>query len=300
MKRLISIEKYHYAILKKDILQLKKEYPKIKIETIGKSTLKEEILLLKIGSGKKKLMINSAHHANEWITSLVMMLFLEKLLYYENEKILYKNDNIQEILKNITLYIIPMVNPDGVNFCLKNIKNEKYLQKWKKYENELDRWKANIRGVDLNLNYPAGWDIAVENKKKKGVNHVGPRDYPGPKPLSEIETINMVNFTNKEKLDMTISLHSQGEEIYGPNREEDIKSYQIGKEMERVSGYHYTSPPYTSSFAGYKDWFIQEFRKPSYTIEMGKGEEGKALSEKQAEPILQQMEEIFLKACEKI
>lgn len=149
MESLISIEKYHYGILKKDVLKLKKAYQKIKIDTIGKSTLKEEVFLLKIGIGNKKLMINSAHHANEWITSLVVMMFLEKLLYHENEKILYKNYNIQQILKNITLYIIPMVNPDGVNFCLKNMKNEEYLKKWKKYEKELDRWKANINGVDF-------------------------------------------------------------------------------------------------------------------------------------------------------
>ena len=200
----------------------------------------------------------------------------------------------------MTIYIIPMVNPDGVNFCLKNMKNEKYLKKWKKYENELDRWKANIKGVDLNLNYPAGWDIAVENKKKMGVNHAGPRDYPGKRPLSEIETIHMVNFTNQLQPDMTISLHSQGEEIYGPNKEDDIESYKLGKELEKISGYQYTSPPYTSSFAGYKDWFIQEFKRPSYTIEMGKGEEGKSLSEKQTIDILQQMEKIFLKIFEKL
>ena len=30
--------------------------------------------------------------------------------------------------------------------------------------------------------------------------------------------------------------------------------------------------PYNSSFAGYKDWFIQEFNKPGYTIEAGIGE----------------------------
>ena len=146
MKSLISIEKYHYDILKKDILLLKKEYEKIKVDMIGKSNLKKEILLLKIGTGNKKIMINAAHHANEWITSLVIMLFLERLLYHEKEKILYKNYNIQQICNHMTIYIIPMVNPDGVNFCLKNMKNEKYLKKWKKYENELDRWKANIKG----------------------------------------------------------------------------------------------------------------------------------------------------------
>ena len=30
--------------------------------------------------------------------------------------------------------------------------------------------------------------------------------------------------------------------------------------------------PYNSSFAGYKDWFIQEYNRPGYTIEAGLGE----------------------------
>ena len=30
--------------------------------------------------------------------------------------------------------------------------------------------------------------------------------------------------------------------------------------------------PYESSFAGYKDWFIQKFRRPGYTIEAGSGQ----------------------------
>ena len=34
----------------------------------------------------------------------------------------------------------------------------------------------------------------------------------------------------------------------------------------------YADVPYESSFAGYKDWFIQRFRRPGYTIEAGRGE----------------------------
>lgn len=29
--------------------------------------------------------------------------------------------------------------------------------------------------------------------------------------------------------------------------------------------------PFASSFAGYKDWFLQEYRRPGYTIEAGIG-----------------------------
>ena len=63
--------------------------------------------------------------------------------------------------------------------------------------------------------------------------------------------------------------------------------------MEEVSGYKLTVPEYESSFAGYRDWFIKEFNKPSYTIEIGKGKEGESLLLKNVDKIYNEVEEIF-------
>jgi g-D-glutamyl-meso-diaminopimelate peptidase len=48
-------------------------------------------------------------------------------------------------------------------------------------------------------------------------------------------------------------------------------SEKIAKEFSIVSNYTYEETPYESSFAGYKDWYIQEYNKPGYTIEVGNG-----------------------------
>lgn len=45
----------------------------------------------------------------------------------------------------------------------------------------------------------------------------------------------------------------------------------IGELFAQSSGYLLTEVDYNSSFAGYKDWFIQNYRRPGYTIEAGKG-----------------------------
>jgi g-D-glutamyl-meso-diaminopimelate peptidase len=50
---------------------------------------------------------------------------------------------------------------------------------------------------------------------------------------------------------------------------EPPESQVIAAEFERVSGYR--AVQFIDSFAGYKDWFIQEFRKPGFTIELGSG-----------------------------
>ena len=295
-------KKYTYDILKNDILFLNYLYPFFDINNIGKSTLGEKIIYIKLGNGNKKLFINASHHANEWMTSLIIMIFIEKYLNLYKNKENYKGYNIEEFWKNVSVYIVPMVNPDGVNLCLKNkkiINNKIYYDVWKNYFNELEKWKANIRGVDLNLNYPTGWNIALKNKLKKGINKPGPRDYVGPNPISEIETKNMINFTKMFNFDMTISLHSQGKEIYWNYLNYKIKkAYEIGKKFERVSGYNLTKPDYYSSFAGYKDWFIENFKKPGYTIEIGKGEEGKSLLLEDTEKIYNEVEELFLIAIQ--
>ena len=41
--------------------------------------------------------------------------------------------------------------------------------------------------------------------------------------------------------------------------------------MARISGYSLEQATGVASYAGYKDWFIQEYRRPGYTIEVGQG-----------------------------
>ena len=49
-------------------------------------------------------------------------------------------------------------------------------------------------------------------------------------------------------------------------------SFEIGQKFEIASGYRLAETPYNSSFAGFKDWFIQNYNRPGYTIEAGLGE----------------------------
>ena len=42
--------------------------------------------------------------------------------------------------------------------------------------------------------------------------------------------------------------------------------------LRSISGYTVEQTPTQSGYAGYKDWFIQEYDRPGYTIETGMGE----------------------------
>lgn len=70
-----------------------------------------------------------------------------------------------------------------------------------------------------------------------------------------------------------LAYHTQGEVIYWQFQNYNPpNSFEIGTRLAEVNGYTLEETPYNSSFAGYKDWFIQSFNRPGYTIEAGLGE----------------------------
>ena len=82
----------------------------------------------------------------------------------------------------------------------------------------------------------------------------------------------MADFTARFDPALTLSYHSQGEVIYWKFQDfEPENSRRIAELFGELSGYDPEETPFASGFAGYKDWFIQEFDRPGYTIEVGRG-----------------------------
>lgn len=268
---------YTYEILDRQIRGLRARYPFIEVGSAGKSVMGKNLYYLKLGNGSNQVSYNASHHANEWITTLLLMKFIENFSKAYSVGGSIRNYNIPQIWNRTSLYIVPMVNPDGVDM----------VNYWPDYPSPVYRqaallnktglpiprvWKANIRGTDLNLNYPAVWDKEQQIEISQGITGPAPRDYGGPAPLSEPESTAMVNFTNQHNFRLVIAYHTQGKVIY--YRFEDLapaESSTIAQLFSRVSGYSISENPGEASYAGYKDWFIQQFRKPGFTIELGEG-----------------------------
>ena len=141
-------------------------------------------------------------------------------------------------------------------------------------------WKANALGVDLNLQYPAGWLQARDIKFAQGFTLPGPRDYVGRAPLSQPESRALADYTEDLDPALVLAYHTQGQVIYWKFRDVFVPGAQaLGEEFARISGYDLADTPYESAWAGYKDWFIQEFGRPGYTIEAGLGENPLPLSQ---------------------
>ena len=272
-------EYYNSTKLLSDINSLKVVFPFMQIEQIGKSELGKPIHCIRIGIGNKKVFYNATFHANELITTNVLMKFAEDYAraYVENKSIY--GINARDLYFNTSLYLVPMVNSDGADLVTGSISNvdNAYINA-QNISNSFPNipfpqgWKANIKGVDLNLQFPAGWDKAKEIKYSQGYNKPAPRDFVGDGPLTASEALAIYNFTLRHNFRLVIAYHTQGQEIYWNFQNINPPGgLDIANKFANVSGYSVENVPYNSSFAGYKDWFIQNYNRPGYTIEAGLG-----------------------------
>lgn len=262
------------------ILELVKTYPFLRTELLTETAFGRKIRTLVIGTGKRKVIYSAAHHANEWITTPVLLKFAEELAEaIQNGTDIFGVD-AKMLAEAVTIYMVPMVDPDGVDLVTGAIKPGEGQYETARAMAEFypripfpEGWKANLLGVDLNLQYPAGWLQAREIKFSQGYTRPGPRDYVGRAPLSQRESRALAGYTEYIDPDLILAYHAQGKEIYWQFDDIEVPgAEELGQRLAQVSGYTLTEPAEVSSYAGYKDWFIKMFRKPGYTIEVGSGE----------------------------
>ncbi|NLK67540.1 MAG: LysM peptidoglycan-binding domain-containing protein [Clostridiaceae bacterium] len=291
---------YTYSILEMDIDGLEARYPFIETGVAGKSVLGKNLYYIRLGEGPNEVHYNGAHHALEWITTPLLMKFIENFCNAYSLGYSIRGYNVREIWNRSSIYIIPMVNPDGVDLVLEGLQeNNPYYDQLIQWNNTglpfSQVWQANIRGTDLNRNYPASWEEAKAQEESLGIFGPGPTRYGGPAPLSEPETQAMANFTRQHNFRLVISYHTQGQVIFWLYKNIQIPgAREIGEMFSRASGYELSETPYEAAFAGYKDWFIQDFARPGYTIEAGIGRNPLPIS--QFNTIYNNNEEIMLLA----
>jgi len=261
---------YTYESMITDLNTLIMVYPFLLQRSIGESVMGKSIPEIKVGRGNETVHVDGSFHANEWITTPIIMTFLnDYLLSLTNQTSIRGLDMLPYYISK-TLSVVPMVNPDGVNLVINGPPNEEPFQsnviEINDGRSNYNDWKANISGVDLNNQFPAKWEIEQERKEQAPA----PANYPGPQPLSEPEAQAMAQLTRNSDFSRALAFHTQGEVIFwGFEGLEPPEAETIVQEFARVSGY--TPIQYVDSYAGYKDWFIQEWRRPGYTVELGKG-----------------------------
>ena len=266
------------ALVEYCVRGLSARYPFLRTEEIGKSVMGRSIWSMTLGHGANRVMYNASHHANEWITTPLLFKFTEELSAASASGGTIFGISAANILAYASIRVVPAVNPDGIDLVTGELTRGSF------YDRALDiaaqyaqfsfpsGWKANISGVDLNLQYPAGWEQAREVKYAQGIVSPAPADFVGEAVLSAPESRAMYDDTKKFDPALVLAYHTQGEVIYWRFLDYmPVGSADIARVFSSVSGYSAEETPYASGFAGYKDWFIQDYNRPGYTIEAGLG-----------------------------
>ena len=257
---------YTYQNLQKELAALRADGAQS--YSIGESIMGRSIDCIQLGRGDRRIFIGGAYHGLEYITSAFLMGFAADYLRAEKSGGELAGYPVDGLGAAATLYIVPMVNPDGVDIAVNG------LDIMNPYHRRLISdvgihsfcrvWQANAAGVDLNHNYDAGWQMFMETPC--------PSKYGGTQPEDQPETKAVTSFVRKIEPDLLLAFHTQGKEIYYDFEEiMGERGRQIAEFIAKETAYKVTEPTGSGLFGGCKDWFIREFHRPGFTVELGKG-----------------------------
>ncbi|KWW16518.1 hypothetical protein AS888_24115 [Peribacillus simplex] len=252
-----------------DLKAIQDQY-KLDVQIIGQTEKGKNITAVKLGNGKKSILLVGSHHGREWLSSKILIAMLENYAaaYRAGKPI---EGYPSELLNQVSIWFIPMLNPDGVSIQQGDLSSLNVLEKisvWKmnRYSTNWSRWKANAKGVDLNRQYPAGWNEVISHETKPAYQF-----FKGKEPLQAAEVKALVKFTEEMDPVIAVSYHTSGREIfwhYHNKRENMVRDYGIAKKTAELTGYELTFPEKEAVGSGFTDWFITKFNRPGMTIEL--------------------------------
>ena len=287
-----------YSTSLKIFEELSAEFSFLKPSVVGRTALGRGIFSLTLGSEKNSVILAGGFHGSEWLTSLALYMFTERLCRSIADGNLLCSVDLERAFTQLGVTVIPCVNPDGVEIATRGTEGAKGL---KDYVASIEcedysRWNANALGVDINHNFNAGWEKLRQMELEAGISGPAPRRYGGEYAESEAETRALTRLCRLKRFRSCLALHSQGEELFWQYGERTPKSSEMmAKILADSCGYRLVNNEGLFSHGGFKDWFIEEFGLPGFTMEMGKGEN--PLPVESLYDIYAQIEEALLLFC---
>lgn len=260
---------YTYEMLVADADELAAAYPGlIEVTSAGQSVEGRALTLIKLGRGDVKVLLLGAHHAREYITSAFLM---ETADEYARAYVRGDGQGGANLLDSVTLYILPMVNPDGVNLVQNGpdaAADPERVKGMRMLKETYAEWKANINGVDLNRQYPCHWE-----EKASNTDVPSSEMYKGMAPATEPEVQAVMRLCEENAFALAASFHTKGEVVYWADSgtEDAIEAAApIAQSISEVTGYalmEVSGDPAVYG-AGFENWFRQEYLKPGFCIEL--------------------------------
>ena len=205
-------------------------------QVIGQSISGREIIIYRFGTGlTHRMIVAGIHGGYEWNT-----------IKLANQLVDYYQQNLEAVLPDKTLYILPSLNPDG------------------EARGHGPDGRANENGVDLNRNFPKDWQA---DWPRTGCWQMGDISA-GDSPLSEPESQALANFLLENDIDALISYHSAGPGFFPGGSPVDENSLNLVLTLSAVS--HFPYPPLNTGckFTGTLADFAVSIGIPALDLEL--------------------------------
>lgn len=253
-KELVSLshQKYSYHEMEEDIRGLAEKYHDyVSFRSVGKSEEGREIYDVVLGNpdANKAVLVVSAIHAREYVTTVILMKQLEYYLINYNKKI----DGVKpaDVFSECCIHYVMMANPDGVMIS----------------QGANPLWKGNANGINLNRNFP--YNFVVEGSKKNN-------DYSGKKAASEKETMAIMKISQELSSAYELAVvnyHAMGNIVFGSYSGNDSRIKKMTSDMysiaRKTTGYADAASYNGSSHGNYRPYLTDVLKVPSITLEVG-------------------------------
>ncbi len=241
-------------------------YPEFtELVKIGTSVQGRTLYALKVGTGKKEILMDASMHAREHMTTNVLLEMIDQYTYHYVKGTKFNGYQVKTLLDQVSIWFVPMMNPDGVTLVQTKENASASTKKLNNGNTNYNRWKANIRGVDLNRNFDGGWATKATAKAPSYKN------YKGTKAFSEPESQALRNFVAKHKFKSYISYHSSGSVLYYYHHQKGTqltRDLSVAKMISKVTGYRVLPPTGETGSGASTDWFIMNYKMPGITVEI--------------------------------
>lgn len=241
-------KKLHYSEIEDYLKKLSKSNI-VNLFIIGKSVDNRNIYNIEIGNGDKVLLLDSNIHSAEVANTYILMKFLIDLVNDYTSG----NENALSLLNNVKIAAIPCINPDGYevfNYGIESINNKDLWIYQNKDNVNVNNFKYNANGIDLNRNFPTQngglyykeynllKSVSLDKTTQSGTYFSG--KVLGSEP--ETRAVMYQILTHYKNAYAYIDLHNQGRVIYSgkPNlsNEYNESTIKLCNIIGDITGYH--------------------------------------------------------------
>ena len=260
---------FGYAVLRRKIYECKEKYPFAGYSVCARSWSGRALFTLSLGNTKEPALYIAGVRSGNTAGTQVLLRFFERLCECVDTRGELAGIRINDVLKEKGVVIIPCVNPDGMEIVSSGaVAAGSYAGLVERVCADTASWRANARGVDLELNFSDGFTQTKRIAEGCGYTAPGPYFYVGKVPESEPESRALVRMCRSRDIRHSVILRSGPDCLYTPapvNGTERVEMMCRILELSSRLGRLRDTPGSldTSSFA---QWFVNTYSRPAFIM----------------------------------